>query len=96
MNENDLKNFIYALNLKLSYSVSDRYYIINDRISILIEQYGYGNVFIYDDNKTSFSDRYISVETIDELINIIKEKTNINLNIFLRKQKIENILKYKK
>lgn len=88
--DNNLINFIENLSIKKNiFPLEVRFYITN-KIYILIEMEI--NVFVVDENFTMVKNRYTNIKSIDEIIDVVLKKTNINLNVFMRNIKINKIL----
>lgn len=93
MDNQELITFISGLNIDKNIHPSEAYYLLKDKIYIVIEMQK--NVFILDDNKLLHKDKYTHIKDIQELIKVTYNKTKINLNVFIRKEKINKILNEK-
>jgi len=85
----ELTYCIESLNLKKYIGVSEVEYFIDAEYAITIE-FG-SNVFFICKNELLHKNKYLFVSDVSKLKEIYLEKTGINIDIMLRKYKINKI-----
>jgi len=82
--------YINKLNLYKTNRLSEIEYYIKDKIYIIIELNT--NIFVLDNKEDLHKNKYTHIKNIEELNNVIYQKTKIDLNIRLRNYKIDKII----
>lgn len=83
----ELINYIQNLGLGTSYAIPETIYIIDKQYSIIIENSGF--VYFHDEKASFHKDKYHFIENIPKLKEMYFERIGINLDVMLRKYKIE-------
>ena len=89
MNSSEIINFVNCLGFTKSIRISEIEHHITDNIDIIVELNT--NVFVYDKKQILFRDKYSHIKNIEQLIDLVFDKTSINLNVYLRKIKVRKI-----
>jgi len=89
---NNIITYIENLNLKKMWFSIETEYIINDNFSILIENSSSTHIFFITNNAKYHKDKYIHIENIEDLKDIYYKKTDKNIELLLRKEKLKKLL----